>query len=292
MESGISTQALEGEAPAHPRGADLHTWGHLTKLEKIARGAFGEVYRAWDTLLERRVALKLYGTGEYHAEESSQFGLREARLLARIRHPNVVTVYGVDRHEGQLGVWMEFIRGRTLEALLRELGPLAAREAALIGCDICSAVAATHELGFLHCDITTKNVMREDGGRIVLIDFGLNWDLRGTSPHAAPRVCGTPLYMAPELLRGESSSVKSDVYSIGVLLYRLVTGHFPVEARNFNEIRAIHEAGDVKLLRDRRPNLPDAFLRAVERSLSLDAGARFSTIGHLAKALSGFLCVR
>ncbi len=289
LESGISTQGIENAAPPRPSTPGPCTWGHLTELKKIARGVFGDIYRAWDTHLEREVALKLYGQGGHHIDDWFQFGLREARMLARIRHQSVVTVYGVDHLEGRLGIWMEYIRGRTLEALLRELGPLAAREAALIGFDVCSAVAAAHELGFLHCDITSKNVMREDGGRIVLMDFGLSRDLNRPPVNPVLRICGTPLYMAPELLRGESSSVQSDIYSIGILLYRLVTGGFPVEARSFSDIRAIHESGEITLLRDRRPDLPQAFLRAVEGALAFDAGGRFATCGHMATALSAFL---
>jgi serine/threonine-protein kinase len=289
LESGTSTQWLEHEIRVCPPVADPCVWAHLTELQNIARGAFGTVYRAWDTRLQRWVALKLYGQGERSANGWFQFGLREARLLARIRHSNVVTVYGVDHRQGRLGMWMEFIHGRTLEALMKDLGPLTAREAAHIGFDVCSAVSATHEVGLLHCDITAKNVMREDGGRIVLMDFGLSHDLRGNPASAVPGVCGTPLYMAPELLRGESCSARSDIYSIGVLLYRLVTGSFPLEARTFNEVRAMHSRGEVTLLRDRRPDLPQQFLRAVEQSLSLDAGGRFSSPGHMASALSEFL---
>jgi serine/threonine protein kinase len=291
LESDSSTQSLEHEKRACPPAPDLCVWGHLTELQKIARGVFGEVYRAWDHLLQREVALKLYGHGKCRMDGWFQFGLREARLLARIRHPNVVTVYGVNHCQGRLGIWMEYIRGRTLERLLRDMGPLAAREAALIGFDICCAVAAAHELGLLHCDISLKNVMREDGGRVVLMDFGLSQDLRRTPADAVPRICGTPLYMAPELLRGEPSSVRSDIYSVGVLLYRLVTSSFPVEANTLNDIRAMHERGEITLLRDRRPGVPEAFLRTVEQSLSLDAAARFDTIGHMAKALSAFLYV-
>ena len=287
--TGISTQGIEHATPLRPTTPGPSAWGHLTELKKIARGVFGDIYRAWDTRLEREVALKLYGPGTHQLDDWFQFGLREARMLARIRHRNVVTVYGVDHLEGLLGIWMEYVRGRTLEALLRELGPLAAREAALIGFDVCSAVAAAHELGFLHCDITSKNVMREDGGRIVLMDFGLSRDLNRPSCHAVPRICGTPLYMAPELLRGEPGSVQSDIYSMGILLYRLVTRGFPVEARSFSDIRAIHESGEITLLRDRRPDLPQAFLRTVERALSFDATARFATAGHMGRALSALL---
>jgi serine/threonine-protein kinase len=95
--------------------------------------------------------------------------------------------------------------------------------------------------------------------------------------------------MAPELLRGESCSVQSDIYSIGVLLYRLVTGSFPLQALSFNDIRAMQSRGEITLLRDRRPDLPEEFLRTVEQSLSLDAAGRFASAGHMERALSEFL---
>ena len=98
--------------------------------------------------------------------------IQEARLLARVRHPNVVTVYGVDRNENAVGLWMELVEGLTLKQVLSVRGVLGAQEAALIGIDLCRAVAAVHKAGLLHRDIKVQNVMREAGGRIVLMDFG------------------------------------------------------------------------------------------------------------------------
>jgi eukaryotic-like serine/threonine-protein kinase len=284
--SDISTGSFESGAGEWWPTDSPRKWRHLEDLVRIGRGFFSEVYRAWDGMLEQKVALKLYRQAQDGAHEWSRFGLREARFLARIRHPNVVTVYGVDHCEDRLGVWMEYIRGRTLEALLRELGTLAAREAVLIGLDVCSAVAAAHQSGLLHRDIKARNVMRENGGRIVLMDFGLGQDLLPGSTDRAPRVCGTPLYMAPEVLRGESASVQSDIYSIGILLYRLVTGSFPVEANSMHEVSLMYERGEATLLRDRRPDLPEPFVRVVERSLAAEPGERFVTAGQMAQALS------
>jgi eukaryotic-like serine/threonine-protein kinase len=208
-------------------------------------------------------------------------------LLARFRHPNVVTVYGVDHHNGRQGVWMEYIRGCTLAAFLQQHGPLAAREATLIGLDVCSAVAATHALGLLHRDIKAKNVMREEGGRIVLLDFGLSQDLRAAGlSDPSRRVRGTPLYMAPELLRGGEASAQSDIFGIGVLLYHLVSGSYPAGGRNLPDVRGVYERGEAKLLRDRRADLPESFLRTIDRSLSPDPDGRFATAGQMAQMLS------
>jgi serine/threonine protein kinase len=272
-----------------PSAAALDRWGHLQHLVKVGQGFSGEVYRAWDARLEREVALKLWRWATC-PEEWSRLGLQEARMLARIRHPNVVTVYGVDQNEGRIGVWMEYIRGRTLEALLEGHGPLAAREAALVGLDLCSALSAMHALGLLHRDIKAKNVMREEGGRIVLMDFGLSLDLRNGNPEGPGlEICGTPQYMSPELLRGEKASVQSDIYSLGVLLYHLVTAGFPVEGSNLTEVHEAHERGEATLLRDRRAGLLESFLATIERSLSREPIKRFASVGHMAESLSASL---
>jgi serine/threonine-protein kinase len=265
-------------------------WRHLENLEKIGQGISGEVYRAWDSRLERQVALKLSRPAANLSDRSAQLALGEARLLARVRHASVVTVYGADYEDQRLGIWMEYIRGHDLEAVLRQNGPLGARGAAVIGLDLCSAVNAVHDVGVLHGDITTKNVMRERTGRIVLLDFGFSQDLLAPRSRQSGRdIRGTPLYMAPEILRGDVATVRSDIYGIGVLLYHLSTGQFPVEGQSLNEVREMLMKGDVQLLRDRRPDLGEPFVTAVDRSLSLEPAARFSTVLEMAHWLRASL---
>ena len=153
--------------------------------------------------------------------------LQEGRALAKIRHNNVVNVLGVEAHGDRVGLCMEFVRGKTLADIVRGQGKLSAAEAVLIGEDLCRALSAVHGAGFIHRDVKAKNVMRDDTGRIVLMDFGTGRTAEaqeGTSDRA-----GTPLYMAPEVLEGGQASARSDVYSLGVLLYHLVTGEYPVQ---------------------------------------------------------------
>ena len=153
-------------------------WRHLTILEHVGQGAFGDVYRASDATLDRQVALKLLGASEASGSVRLSHLLNEARLLARLRHPNVVRVYGAELAEGRVGLWMEFIEGRTLEDLLASHVTFGDREAAQIGQQFCRALAAVHGMGLVHRDIKARNVMREHGGRIVLMDFGAGADLR------------------------------------------------------------------------------------------------------------------
>ena len=138
----------------------------------IGEGSFGRVYRAWDTQLEREVALKLVKASGVSQAFDLARAIKEARLLARVRHPNVVRVFGADSHAGRFGLWMELIPGRTLGQVLMMHGPMSVSEAIPIGIDLCHALAAVHGAGLLHRDIKAQNVLREDGGRIVLMDFG------------------------------------------------------------------------------------------------------------------------
>jgi len=169
-ESQFETRAFGNrQAP----GAPLEKWGPFERLERVGRGSFGEVYRAFDPTLQRYVALKVLLPRGLDPEAEASALLREARTHARVRHPNIVPIHGADRYEGRVGFWSDFVQGRTLTELLAAQGPFGPREAALVGIDVCKAVAAVHAAGFLHRDIKADNVMREEGGRILLMDFGL-----------------------------------------------------------------------------------------------------------------------
>jgi len=262
-----------GAGPAGPH------WGRLALLDRIGQGTSCEVYRAWDTALHREVALKLLHDEGDHVEAHGRL-LEEARRLARVRHAHVVQVYGAEQHEGRVGLWMELVRGESLEHTVHSRGTFGAREAALIGLDLCAALAAVHGAGLLHRDVKAQNVMRESGGRLVLMDFGTGEELSGTN-----RLVGTPLYLAPEIFRGQRASVQSDIYSLAVLLFYLVSGRFPVNAGSMEELARAHGRRERQLLRDLRPDLPEAFVASVERALDSDPTRRFQSVGDFESAL-------
>ena len=262
-------------------GAPLGRWGHLLLVKKIGEGTYGEVYEAIDTWLDHRRALKLLKP-QYGGALSAHQILHEARKLVRVRHPNVVMVHGADKHDGRVGFWMDLIEGHTLEERVRT-GRLSAGEATYIGQEVCSALAAVHQADLVHRDVKAQNVMRAaDGGRIILMDFGAG-EVRGTRTEGPLQ--GTPLYLAPEVFAGAPASVQSDIYALGTLLFYLVSGGFPVEGRSFSEIAVAHYRNRRRYLRDLRPDLPDAFVRVVERSLDPDPEQRFQTAGDFQKAL-------
>jgi tetratricopeptide (TPR) repeat protein len=256
-------------------------WGPLRVDEFIARGAHGDVYRAWDPRLERHVALKLLHRDVLRTA-ADQAPIAEGRLLARVRHPNVVTVYGADRIEGRAGVWMEFVAGPTVREQIDASGPLSPDKAAGIACAICSGLAALHDAGLIHRDVKAQNVVQDISGRTILMDLGAGQE----DDDASERVEGTPVYLAPELLKGGRATVASDVYAIGVLLYYMLTSRYPVEGRSIDTLRQYYESkasGSTRV----RPgaDLPLGLARVTARALSTNPADRFPSAMDLKAAI-------
>jgi serine/threonine-protein kinase len=265
-------------------------WGHLRVLELIGRGAHGAVYRAWDPKLDREVALKLLAARTDDGAPASDAVIEEGRVLARVRHPNVVTLYGADLIDGYVGLWMERVAGRTLEELVKEGKEFSVAEIAAIGVELCQAVAAVHDAGLVHRDIKAANVMIGDDGRAVLMDFGTGREVE----EAGGALAGTPLYLAPELFGGGHPSPRSDVYSIGVLLYRLLTGSYPVVATDLADLRRAHVEGERTRVRDARADAPARLASVLDRALDPDPEHRYpsaqalgSELGAIARPRSG-----
>ncbi len=261
--------------------AACEVWGSFKLLARVGHGSFGEVYRAWDPQLEREVALKLLLPGSVGGDEEYRAMLREARALAAVQHPNIVHVYGIDRHDGRVGFWTDFVRGKTLSVIVFSQGPFGHREAALIGLDVAKALSAVHRAGILHRDIKAENVMREEGGRILLMDFGLS-----TLPQRQTDVSGTLNYMAPELFSGGLATVATDIYALGVLLFYLVSGEHPVNLGRLTAREAAAAIAKRRPLMDLRPDLSESFLRTVSVALEIDPAKRFASAGQLAEALA------
>jgi hypothetical protein len=252
-------------------------------LEKIGSGGFGEVYRAWDPGLHRQVALKLVRI-DRAAAGWDENAVAEGRLLARIDHPGVARVYGVESHEGRVGIWMEFVEGADLASLLAERGRMDSDEVAAVGRDLCEALRAIHAANVVHKDIKPSNVLRTAEGRLVITDFGAGRPRRIREGQSEALLVGTPAAMAPELLQGEPATPQSDIYALGVLLYQLLTGKPPVQG-TVEEILAVHRDGRIPSLQQVRPEVPSPLAAVVERALSPRRFDRFATAAEMGDAL-------
>ncbi len=195
----------------------------------------------------------------------------------------MVTIYGAEQIADQIGLWMEFVHGHTLEQILDQRKVVSAAEAVGIGLELCRATSAVHGAGLLHRDIKTHNVMRSEDGRIVLMDFGTGRDLED---NAGSDLAGTPLYLAPEVLQGQQATVRSDIYSLGVLLYRLVTGAYPVHARTLSELRRAQERGERTAVQHARRDVPLKVARVIERAIDPRPERRYQSADALGADLA------
>ncbi len=259
-----------GDRPGGARPAVLFRWGHLEVIERLGAGSFGEVFRAWDAALERDVALKLRRADVETVPGLHALHLDEARRLARVRHPHVLTVFGAAVHDGRPGLWAEIVDGESLEAALTRGGPFGAEETREVARTLCGALTAVHAAGLVHGDVKPANVMRARGGRLVLMDFGAASEDVRRGADALRAAQGTPGALAPEVRDGAPPSVASDLYAVGATCARLLTGAWPSPGTT---------------LRDARPDAPRALLAVLERALAAEPHARFASAGEMEQAL-------
>ena len=198
--------------------------GQYRILARIGEGGMGEVFRGEDTMLERQVAIKMLRPELAKQKTLVDRFRTEAVALARLNHPNIAAVYGLLQERGQLFMVLEFVDGETLESIVARRGPLPWADAVQVGKDTLAALEHAHKMGVVHRDLKPSNLMLTRAGQLKVMDFGIA-RLAGTSRHTEfGRIVGTPLYMSPEQLRGEEVDGRSDIYSLGVVLYELVTG--------------------------------------------------------------------
>jgi len=252
------------------------TFAHLRVLSELGRGSSGIVYRAHDPLLMRVVALKLCHPEGGPADDL----LREAQQMARIDHPGVLKIHGVQVVDGQVGFWSDLVEGESIATRLHVDRRIPTHEAILIGLELCSALAAIHQVGLVHGDVKAQNVVRGRAGGHVLIDFGSARRLNERT-----QVSGTPLYLAPELLDGGQGGPEDDLYSLGVLLFRMMSGRFPVEAESLTALAEAHRSGSRQHLLDLLPQLDARTAAIVERAVDPVRSRRYTSAGAFAAAL-------
>lgn len=252
--------------------------------ECIGTGAVGEVWRATDQELGRTVALKVLVAGS--TEKAARRFEQEGRVHASLGHPGVVPVYGLGSlPDGRRYIAMQLVDGSTLADLLTA-GPLEVPRALDLFLKACDAVAYAHDRSVRHRDLKPDNVLVGQHGEVYVTDWGLAREERDTRTRLTRmgQVMGTPYYMSPEaaLGRGREAGPEADVYSLGALLYTLLSGRPPFDTTDTYEVIQRVAAGQVVPLRSVAPTLPDALVRVVERAMSLDPTLRPPTARELA----------
>jgi hypothetical protein len=251
----------------------------------LGRGGMGEVYRAEDLKLGNVVALKFLPTSVQSDPTALAAFHAEVRNARQVSHPNVCRVYDIGEVDGKHFLTMEYIDGEDLASLLRRIGRLPADKALETAHQICAGLAAAHDCGLLHRDLKPANIMLDGRGRVRITDFGLalsNEDATGRSETA-----GTPAYMAPEQIGKGLASVRSDIYSLGLVFYELFTGRLPYQATTPIEWRRAHLESSPRtpssVIKDIDPVVETAILRCLQK----DPALRPSSVRQVAAALPG-----
>ncbi|HEU4333272.1 MAG TPA: protein kinase, partial [Candidatus Eisenbacteria bacterium] len=268
--------------------------GHYKILGRLGAGGMGEVYRAEDLNLERRVAIKLLPPGAAGDREAVERLIREAKLASSLQHPGIVTIFAIEEEGGAPYLVMELVEGETLRSRI-ERGALAPSDLVSIGAQVADALEVAHRVGLIHRDIKSSNILVTPDGRAKVADFGLAKRLPGLSgsPDAATAVAltatgavvGTAVYMSPEQTRGEGLDPRTDIFSLGVVLYEAATGRLPFEGPTalsvLHEIALVEPPAPSRV----RAGIPRELDGVILRAMAKEKGRRFATAGELAAAL-------
>src|SRR5215207_6132334 len=263
--------------------------GRYELQELVGTGGMSNVYRAHDRLLERTVALKLLHDRYSDDDEYVERFRREARAAARLSHPDIVTVIDRGERDGRQFIVFEHVEGETLKDVVMRSGPLPVKRVIELGLHIARALAFAHSHDLIHRDVKPQNVLLDGDGRAKLTDFGIVRSLGIEEATTTGTVVGTSHYIAPEQARGEPVDGQSDVYSLGAVLYEMLTGEVPFPGDNFVTVALRHMHDPVPNLLERRPDAPSLLAAVVERALQKDPHDRFETMDEFGGALAACL---
>jgi eukaryotic-like serine/threonine-protein kinase len=259
--------------------------GRYELVRPLGHGAMATVDLAHDVELDRPVALKRLAENLARDEDLRRRFVREARLAARLAHPNVVRVFDVGEDNGRPFIAMEYVEGETLAELVARRGPLPSAEAATLGMQMCAGLAAAHAAGLVHRDVKPQNLLLGTDGVLKLGDFGIAVAYEGTRLTLAGTVLGTAGYLAPEQARGEQVTAAADIYAVGAVLYELLSGEPSRTTGSLSELGS-EDGFRTPDLAARRPDAPAELVAAVTACLSVRPEDRPASASALASLLA------
>ena len=246
-------------------------------VKSIGEGGMANVYLANDTILDRKVAVKVLRGDLSSDDKFIRRFQREALSVSNLSHPNIVEVYDVGEEDGQHYIVMEYIEGKTLKQLLKKRDSLTLTEVIDIMTQLTDGIAHAHESYIIHRDIKPQNIMIQDDGRIKITDFGIAMALNATQLTQTNSVMGSVHYLPPEQASGKGTTVKSDIYSMGILMYELLTGTVPFKGDNAVEIALKHMKDKIPSIRKQNPAIPQSVENILLKATAKNPRNRYDT---------------
>ncbi len=278
------TETIEAPKEELTRGTTFA--GRYEIIEELGKGGMGRVYRVEDTKLKQEVALKLIKPEIARDKKTIERFRNELKLARNIRHKNVCGMFDLGETEGAHFITMEYIRGEDLKSFIHRSGQLAVGTSIRIAKQICEGLSEAHKLGVVHRDLKSNNIMIDKEGSVRILDFGIARSLEAKGITGAGVMIGTPEYMSPEQVEGKEVDQRSDVYSLGIILYEMVTGRVPFEGDTPFTIGVKHKSEIPRDPKEFNTQIPEDLSRLILRCMEKDREKRYPQAGELLSQLN------
>lgn len=259
--------------------------GKYQIIEELGRGGMGRVYKALDTEVNEKVAIKLIKPEIASDKKAIERFRNELKFARKIRHKHVCQMYDLNREQDSFYITMEYMPGEDLKSLIKKMGALSPGQAISLAKQICDGLSEAHRLGVIHRDLKPQNIMIDAEGNARIMDFGIARSTEGKSITGAGVMIGTPDYMSPEQVDGKEVDQRSDIYSLGIILYEMVTGRIPFEGDTALSIAVKHKTEIPKSPQESNAQVPDALNRLILRCLEKPKENRYQSAEELAEGL-------
>ncbi|MDP2915743.1 MAG: protein kinase [Candidatus Aminicenantes bacterium] len=279
----VTAETLKTSARELTTGATFA--GRYQIVEELGHGGMGRVYKVHDTKIGEKIALKLIRPEALLDRKTVERFTNELKLARKIRHKNICQMFDLGEDQGTHYITMEYIHGEDLKQLIRKVGRLSPGQAIGIARQVCDGLEEAHNLGVVHRDLKPQNIMIDEDGNARIMDFGIARSLSGKGITGAGVMIGTPEYMSPEQVEGKETDQRSDIYSLGVILYEMTTGRVPFEGDTPFTVGVKHKSEPPKDPRELNAQLPQDLSRLILRCLEKDKNARYQTAAEVGEEL-------
>ncbi len=271
----IPTQTIEAPREELTTGSTFA--GRYQIIEELGKGGMGKVYKAYDTEIKEKVALKLIKAEISSDKKTIERFQNEIKFARKIGHRNVCRMYDLNKEEGSYYITMEYVSGEDLKSFIRRIGQLPSGKAISIAKQVCEGLSEAHRLGVVHRDLKPSNIMIDKDGNARIMDFGIARSLKEKGITGAGVMIGTPEYMSPEQVEGKDIDHCTDIYSLGVILYEMVTGRVPFEGETALTIAVKHKTEEPKNPREFNTQLSEDFSRLILKCLEKEKKKRYQS---------------